>query len=69
MGAESHQDLLRALGDALALLAVAVLTACSAGSDPPLPGDPGARGETDAQTASGVSEVFFPQVRQGLGGP
>ncbi len=49
------------------MLAVAVLAACSAGSDPPPPGDPGARGETDAQTASGVSEVCFPQVREGLG--
>ena len=50
------------------MLAVTVLAACSAGSDPPLPGDPGARGETGAQTASGASEVFFPRVREGLGG-
>ena len=69
MGAES-QDLLRALGAALALLAAAVLAACGAGSGPQPAGDPGARGETDAQTAPGEPEVFFPQAREGLdGGP
>jgi hypothetical protein len=47
LGAESHQDLLRALGAALALLAVAVLAACGAGSGPPPAGDSGARGGTD----------------------
>ena len=58
MGAESHQDLLRALGAALALLAAAVLAACGAGSGPQPAGDPGA------------PEVFFPQAREGLdGGP
>jgi hypothetical protein len=70
LGAESHQDLLGALGAALALLAVAVLAACGAGSGPQPAGDPGARGGTDARTASGAPEVFFPQVREGLdGGP
>ncbi len=58
MGAKSHQDLLRALGAALALLALAVLAACGAVSGPQPAGDPGAPG------------VFFPQVREGLeGGP
>ena len=70
MGAESHQDLRRRFGDALALLAVAVLAACGAGSGPQPAGDPGARGGTDTQTTSGASEVFFPQAREGLdGGP
>ena len=55
MGAESHQDLLRALGAALALLAAAVLAACGAGSGPQPAGDPGA------------PEVFFPQAREGPG--
>ena len=68
MGAESHQDLLRTLGAALVLLAVAVLAACGVGSGPPPAGDSDARGETDAQTASDAPEVFFPQVREGLGG-
>ena len=49
MGAESHRDLLRALGAALALLAVAVLATCGAGSGPQPAGDPGARGGTDTQ--------------------
>jgi hypothetical protein len=58
LGAESHQDLLRALGAALALLAVAVLAACGAGSGPSSSEDPGA------------PDIFFPQVREGLdGGP
>ena len=70
MGAESHQDLLRMLGATLVLLAVAMLAACGAGSGPQPAGDPSARGGTDARTASGAAEVFFPQVRGGLdGGP
>jgi hypothetical protein len=70
LGAESYQDLLRALGAALALLAVAVLAACGAASGPQPAGDFGARDGSDTQTASGASEVFFPQVREGLdGGP
>ncbi len=70
MGAESHQDPLRALGAALALLAFAVLAACGAGSGPQPAGGPGARDGADAQTTSGASGVFFPQVREGLdGGP
>ena len=70
MRAEIQQDLLRALGAALALLAVAVLAACGAGSGPSSSEDPGARGGTDARTASDAPDVFFPQVREGLdGGP
>ena len=70
MGTESHQDLLRALGAALALLAVAVLAACGAGSGPRPAEDSGALGGTGTRTASGAPDIFFPQVREGLdGGP
>lgn len=70
MGAESHQDLLRALGAALALLAVALLAACGAGSGPQPAEDSGALGGTGTRTASGAPDIFFPQVRKGLdGGP
>jgi hypothetical protein len=70
LGAESHKDLLRALGAAVALLAFAALAACGAGSGPQPAGEPGARGGTDTRTASEASDIFFPQVREGLdGGP
>ena len=70
MGAEVRLDLQRTLGAALALLAVAALAACGAGSGPQPAGDPGARDGTETRTASAASDIFFPQVREGLdGGP
>ena len=70
MDAESHKDLLRALGAAISLLVLATLSACGAGSGPQPAGDSAARDGADTRPASEASDIFFPQVREGLeGGP